>query len=99
LRQLRKGLLGRPHAIDGFVGAGFDALAGPLDPRLELRADDLVALPPLLVLPVALDLVLEVRHGAWRLRFRIGNPPRIAAAREIRSGADAGGTFSAHREP
>src|ERR1700710_588425 len=66
---------------------GLEGLAVPTDRGLDARLDRLVPLTSLLVLAVALDLLLDVRHGVFE--------PLIDGADVLR--ADAPG--SRHRRP
>src|SRR5258706_1019812 len=60
--------VGGLHGLRGLVGiAGLRGLAELPDRRLQRRLDGLVALARLLVLLVALDLGLDIRHACASL--------------------------------
>src|SRR5690606_34282941 len=63
-RGLVDALDGDPEALLDVVGTGLGGLDGPLGPGLDLGAHGPVALTTTEVLPVPLDLALDVRHGA-----------------------------------
>src|ERR1039457_684224 len=69
---------GHPQPLGSVVGAGLSGSKRVLGPRLQLGADSLVPVVPDLVLPISLDLTLDVRH--------VFSGTRIASARRCACG-------------
>src|SRR5687767_5624311 len=70
------------QGIGARVGARLGGLHRSLHARLELGAHRLVAEAPTLVLPIALDLALDVRHEGKRVAgARLRSPPDMTKPR------------------